>query len=58
MTITIKLPNGEQAVIHGLSPLDFALAIGEAFNQGEVAFRTKESIESAVREFNKSRILS
>jgi hypothetical protein len=58
MKITVNFNNGEQAVIYGTTPLDFALAIAEAYNQGELDFQTKDSVEDAVREYNSKKVIS
>lgn len=58
MKITVNFDNGEQAVVYGLTPLDFALAIAAAFNSGELDFQTKESVEDAIRVHNEKKVLS
>lgn len=58
MKIVVNFDNGEQAVIYGTTPLDFALAIAAAYNEGELAFQTKDSVEDAVREYNSKKVIS
>jgi hypothetical protein len=58
MKITVNFNNGEQATIYGTTPLDFALAIAEAYNQGELDFQTKASVEAAVADYNAKKVLS
>lgn len=58
MKITVNFNNGEQAIVYGLSPLDFAQAIAAAYNSGQLDFQDAESVESAVSDYNKARIIS
>jgi hypothetical protein len=58
MKIVVTFNTGEQATIYGTTPLDFALAIAEAYNQGELEFQTKDSVEDAVREYNAKKVIS
>lgn len=58
MKITINFNNGEIATIYGTTPLDFALAIAAAYNEGELEFQTKDSVEDAVREYNAKKVIS
>ena len=58
MKITVNFDNGTKAIIYGVTPLDFAYAIAKAFNEGEIDFQTKESIEDAVAAYNSTKVLS
>lgn len=58
MKIVVTFNNGEQATIYGTTPLDFALAIAAAYNEGELDFQTKDSVEDAVREYNAKKVIS
>ncbi len=52
INMKFKLENGEEVNIYTDTPLDFAIALVQAYEYGYMEFQDKKSIENAVRRYN------
>lgn len=52
INMKFKLEDGEEVNIYTDTPLDFAIALVQAYEYGYMEFQDKKSIENAVRLYN------
>ena len=58
INMKFKLENGEEVNIYTDTPLDFAIALVQAYEYGYMEFQDKKSIEDAVRRYNLTKLVS